>query len=175
VLILHSTDTLKRGSIWRPGAAFAIVCDDAEIGRIDINGAPERDGAARISLRERSFECRIHITGKKRWTYVPSRWVMYSGDTALHGATCESRTSFLTEDEAGQEPVRLRRSNFIGPSRVERVSDQRRLGEIKELRPRLLPKPAGLRIVSDMSPDLAETFEVLLVWIYVQELHATQD
>lgn len=71
MLILHSTNTLKRGSIWRPGAAFAIVCDDAEIGRIDINGAPEQDGAARISLRERSFECRIHITGKKRWTPTP--------------------------------------------------------------------------------------------------------
>ena len=62
MLILRSTNTLKRGSIWRPGAAFAIVCDDAEIGRIEINGAPEKDGAARISLRERSLECRIHRT-----------------------------------------------------------------------------------------------------------------
>jgi hypothetical protein len=142
MLILHSTNSLKRGSIWRPGAAFAIVCDDAEIGRIDINGAPERDGAARISLREQAFECRIHITGKKRWTYVPARWVMYSGDTALHGATCESNTSFLTEDEASQEPIRLRR-HFSGPSTLERASDQQRVGAIREVRARLLPKPRG--------------------------------
>ena len=113
-----SSSAAKRGSIWRPGAAYAIVRDDAEIGRIDVNGTPERDGAGRISLREHSFECRIHRTGKKRWTYVPARWVMYSGDTALHGATCESNTSFLTEDEAGQEPIRLRR-HFSGPSTLE--------------------------------------------------------
>ena len=119
MLILRSTNTLKRGSIWRPGAAFAIVCDDAEIGRIEINGAPEKDGAARISLRERSLECCIHITGKKRWTYVPSRWVMYSGDTALHGATCENRTSFLTRTKAG----------------AERASDQRRVGKIRDEAP----------------------------------------
>jgi len=170
MLILHTT-AAKRGSFWRPGAAFAIVRDDAEIGLIDISGAPERDGEARISLRERSFECRIHITGKKRWTYVPSRWVMYSGDTALHGAICESGTSFLTDDEEGQEPIRLRKGLIGGSFTVERTSDQRRIGEIKQLRPRLLPRPRALRIVSDMSVDLPETFEVLLLWIYVQDGH----
>jgi hypothetical protein len=175
MLTLHSTKTLNRGSIWRPGEAFAIVRDDAEIGRIDISGAPERDGAARISLREQTFECRIHITGKRRWTYVPSRWMMYSGDTVLHGATRESGTTFLTEDEVGQEPIRLRRSNFGGSCTIERASDQRRVGEIRKVRGRLLPKPVGLRIVSDMSPDLAETFEVLLMWIYVQDLYPNQD
>ena len=169
LMILHPA-AAKRGSIWRPGAAYTIVRDDAEIGRIDVNGTPERDGAGRISLREHSFECRIHRTGKKRWTYVPARWVMYSGDTALHGATCESNTSFLTEDEASQEPIRLRR-HFSGPSTLERASDQRRVGEIREVRARLLPKPRALRIVSDITSDLAETFELLLLWIYVQDLY----
>ena len=96
---------------------------------------------------------------------------MYSGDTALHGATCESDTSFLTDGEEGQEPIRLRRERFSGRCMVERASDQQRVGEIKRVRPRLLPKPVGLRIVSDMSVDLAETFEVLLLWIYVQGLY----
>ena len=167
LMILHPA-TAKRGSIWRPGAAYTIVRDDAEIGRIDVNSAPERDGASRISLREHSFECRIHRTGKKRWTYVPARWVMYSGDTALHGATCESNTSFLTEDEAGQEPIRLRR-HFSAPSTLEHASDQRRVGEIREVKARLLPTPRALRIVSDITPNLAETFELLLLWIYVQD------
>ena len=62
LMILHPA-AAKRGSIWRPGAAYNIVRDDAEIGRIDVNGVPERDGAGRISLREHSFECRIHRTG----------------------------------------------------------------------------------------------------------------
>jgi hypothetical protein len=96
---------------------------------------------------------------------------MYSWDTALHGATRESGTSFSTEDEAGQEPIRLRRSKFGGSCTVERASDQRRVGEIRHVRARLLPKPAGLRIVSDISLDLAETFEVLLLWIHVQDLY----
>jgi hypothetical protein len=170
MLILHPA-AAKRGSIWRPGAAYAIVRDDAEIGRIDINGAPERDGEAQVSLREHSFECRVHITGKKRWTYVPSRWAMSSGDTMLHGATRESRTSFLTEDEAGQEPIRLRRDNFSASGTVERASDRLRVGEIRHVSARLLPKPVGLRIVSDIRLDLAETFEVLLLWIHVQDLY----
>ena len=45
LMILHPA-TAKRGSIWRPGAAYTIVRDDAEIGRIDVNSAPERDGAS---------------------------------------------------------------------------------------------------------------------------------
>ena len=139
--------------------------DDAEIGRIDISGSPKRDGEARIFLREHSFECRIHITGKAPWTYVPSRWVMYSGVTALHGATWESGKTFLTEDEAGQEPVRLRRDNFSGSCAVERASDQRRIGEIRYVSARLLPKPVGLRIVSDINLALQETFEALLLYL----------
>ena len=163
LMILHPA-AVARGSVWRPGAAYTIVRGDAEIGRIDVNGAPERDGAGRIALREQSFECRIHRTGRKRWTHVPARWVMYSGDTALHGATCESNTSFLTEDEADQKPMRLRR-HFSGPSTLERAADQQRVGEIREVRARLLPKPRALRIVSDITADLAETFELLLLWI----------
>jgi hypothetical protein len=159
---------VKQPSTWRTDAAFAILRDDADVGRIDLNGAGNRDIAAWISLGERAFECRIHATAKPRWTYVPSRWVMYAGDTALHGAICESNKTFVTESEAGLEPLRLRRAGFSGSFAVERASDETRVGEITRLRPRLLPKPAGTRFVLDLNLERPETFEVLLIWIAAQ-------
>jgi hypothetical protein len=152
---------------WRPGAAFAIMHNEAQIGRIDIHGNPKRDGEAQISLREQVFDCRIHITGKAHWTWVPARWVMYSDGNVLHGAISESGKTFLTNNEPGQQPLRLRReaSTFV----IERASDQSRVGAIRRMRARLVPKASGLRIVLETSIDLPETLEVLLLWLVVQD------
>jgi hypothetical protein len=168
MLILEST-AVKRSAFWAPAAAFAIVRADAEIGRVDLTASPKNGADARISLREHSFECRIHITGKAHWTYVPSRWVMYSADAALHGATWESGRTFLIDDEEGLEPLRLRRDNVSGSFAVERAPDRARVGEIRWVKRRLLPKPMPLRVVLDTRLDLPETFEVLLLWIVVQD------
>ena len=94
---------------------------------------------------------------------------MYSGDTALHGATWESARRFLTDQDEVREPLRLRRENFGGSFAIERAFDQTPVGMIRWERRRLLPKPAPLRIVLDTSLELPETFEVLLLWIVVQD------
>jgi hypothetical protein len=151
------------------------VCDEADIGRIDISGSPKRDGEARITLREQVFGCRIHITGNAGWRHVPSRWVMYSGEIAVHAATWESGKAFLIEREADQEAVWLRREKYGGSFAVERASDQQRIGEIKWVKPRLLPKPTPRRIVSDIRVDVRETFEVMLLWILVQDDYRSSD
>ena len=163
MLIFVST-SVKRSAFWAPEAAFTIVRDDAEIGRVDLTSSP-KGGKARISLRERSFECRIHITGKAHWNYVPSRWVMYSADATLHGATRESARTFLIDGEEGLEPLRLRVGN---PTAIERAVDRAKVGEIKGLKRLLLPKFRPHRVGLDASLDLPETFEVLLLWIVVQ-------
>ena len=166
--------TAKGPWYWRPGAAFAVMHNEAQIGRIDIHGNPNRDGEAQISLREQVFDCRIHITGKAHWTWVPARWVMYSGGNVLHGAASESGKTFLTDNEIGQQPLRLRRQGAI--IAIERASDQGRVGEIKWLRGRLAPQRGGPRIVLQTSVALAETFAVLLLWIVVQdEYRSTSD
>ena len=155
----------ERSSIWAPDAAFAIRRGDAEIGRIDLSGSPKRYGEDSIRLGERRFECRIHITGRKRWTYIPSRWLMYAGDVALHAAVCESGKTFLTE---GPDPLRLRRRTFGRSFAIERASDPAQLGEIRWLRARLVPKPEPLRIVLDTSIEFPESLEVFLLWIAAQ-------
>jgi hypothetical protein len=163
MLILEPTAAI-RSSFWAPGAAFAILRDDATIGRIDMGGRPARDEVAGISLGERSFECHIHPTGKARWTYVPSRWVMYSGESAMYGATWENSKTFLIDGQNELEPLRLRKESG-GSFAVERASDQVRVGEIKWRKCDLLPKLVPIRIVLEMSVDLPETFEVFLLWI----------
>jgi hypothetical protein len=167
MLILQPTKA-KGPQFWRRGAAYCILRDAAEIGRIDISGTPKRDGEAQITLREQVFDCRIHITGRAHWTWVESRWLMYSEGAVLHGATWEGGRKFLTEAESGQPPLLLRKSTF-GSFAIERASDQVRVGEIKRIRARLLPKPVVERIVLDMSIDLQETFEVMLLWVAVQD------
>jgi hypothetical protein len=162
-LIFEST-AVKGWAFWTPAAAFTIVRADAEIGRVDLTTRP-KGGEAKISLRGRSFECRIHITGKAHWTHVPSRWVMYSADAALHGATWESARTFLIDGEEGLEPLRL---SLGGPTTIERAGDRARVGEIRGLKRLLLPKYRPPQVVLDTSLDLPETFQVLLLWIVVQ-------
>jgi hypothetical protein len=157
----------KGSSFWLPGRAYAIMRDAAQIGRIDINGNPKRDGEAQITLRDQVFECRIHVTGKKHWTWVPARWVMYSDGNVRHAASPESAKTFLTENETAQPALWLRRagSNW---SVIERASD-RKIGEIRWVRGRLVPRPAGPRISLETSVELPETFEAMLLWIAVQD------
>jgi hypothetical protein len=164
-LILEPT-TVKRPSFWRPGVAFAIMRDDAAIGRVDISG--RRDGEAQITLRERVFDCRMLITGRAHWNYVTSRWVMSSGGIVVHGATWESSKTFLTENEPELQRLWLRRDTFTSFA-VVRASDEARVGEIRwEKRPPPA-KPFPRRVVLDASLELPETFEVLLLWIVVQD------
>jgi hypothetical protein len=152
---------VERSSFWSPGAAFSIIRDDAAIGRIDIGGP----SAARITIRDDTFECRINPTGKARWNYVPSRWVMCSGETLLHAATWESNKVILID---GEQPLRLLKESG-SLFAVERALDQVRLGEIRWEKRQLVPKSVSIRVVFDMSLDLAERFEVFLLWVAAQD------
>ena len=167
MLILESTAAI-RSSFWAPGAAFVVLRDDAALGRIDIGGQPNTDEAARIWLREQSFECRILKTARARWTFAPSRWVMSSGETAMYGATWENRKTFLIDGDKEQEPLRLREESGLSIA-VERASNQERVGGIvwrkRQLRPKLMP----IRIVLEMSVELPETLEIFLLWIAGQK------
>ena len=156
----------ERRSFWRQGAAFAIRRADAEIGRIELSGAPARDGDGDIRLRDRRFECRIHVTGRARLAHVPSQWVMSEGEVALHAAVWESGRTFLIE---GQHQLRLRRRAFGGAFAIERASEPEQIGEIRWVKGRLAPKPAPRRIEIETSIELPESLEVFLLWIAVQD------
>src|SRR5262245_49254601 len=121
----------EKSSFWRPSAAFAVRRGDAEIGRIDLSGTPKRDGDGRIRLGERTFDCRIHVTGRPRLAHVPSRWAMYEGDAALHAAVWESGRTFLVE---GPDALRLRRRGLGAVVAIERGSDTAGIGEIRRVR-----------------------------------------
>lgn len=158
--------TPERRSFWRPSAAFAIRRADAEIGRIELSGAPARDGDGSIQLRDRHFECRIHFTGRARLAYVPSQWVMSEAAVALHAAVWESGRTFLIE---GQDQLRLRRRAFGGAFAIERAPEPEQIGEIRWVRGRLVPKPESPRIEIETSIELPESLEVFLLWIAAQD------
>lgn len=165
MLILLPAIPEKR-SFWRPGVAFSIRRDDAEIGRIDISGAPKRDGDGKIRLGDRVFEGRIHVTGRARLAHVPSNWVMSEGGTALHAAVWESGKVFALEEADG---LRLRRQGFYASFVLERASEAEPLGTITWVRGRLLPKPEAPRIELATRVALPETLEVFLLWIAAQD------
>jgi len=167
MLILETT-RVKNPSFWRADLSYAIKSADAAIGRIDLNAGANPDVAAEISIQEQTFQCRVHITAKPRWTYVPSRWVMYSGDAALHAATCESNKIFLVEGDERQESLRLVRGGLGASYTIERASDAARVCEMNWIQPRLLPTPRARGLSVETKMDLAVTFEVFLAWIAVQ-------
>lgn len=168
MLVLEPTAP-KRSSIWMRSVAYTMLRDAAAIGRIELSVSFSEGLEARITLREQPFAGRIHVTGKARWTYVPARWVMYSRDTAVHGATCESGKLFRTEAEKGMASFRLRRERPSDLYAVERASDASWVGEIRWVRRRVMLTSTPHQIVLDTSIDLPETFEVLLLWIAVQD------
>jgi hypothetical protein len=92
---------------------------------------------------------------------------MYADGNVLHAAAPESGKTFLTENEDGQAPLLLRREGADW-SVIERASE-RQIGKIRSVRGRLVPKPVGPRIILETNVALPETFEVLLLWIAVQD------
>lgn len=166
MLVLLPVDP-ERKSFWRPGAAFVIRRADVEIGRIELSGAPARDGEAEIRLREQRFRCRIKVTGRARLAHVPSQWLMTSADDGQqHVAIWESAQTFLIE---GQDPLRLRRRGFTAAFAIERAPEPAPIGEIRWVKGRLLPKPEPRRIELETGGALPESLEVFLLWIAVQD------
>jgi hypothetical protein len=160
---------VPRSSFWSRDAAYKITRDETEIGRIDLFASPRENADAHIHIQGRAFEAHILITGRSRWAHVPSHWVMRLEGQDLHSAVWESGKTWVTEAEEGSERLRLRRSTFGGSIAIEREHDQTRLGEIKWLRARLVPKPIPRRLELETSLALPETLEVFLMWIVVAD------
>src|SRR4051812_9150896 len=89
-------------------ASYLALRDDVAFGRIDCCDRADGTGDGLISIRDARFECRIHIAGKARWTYVPAEWVMYSGERKLHIARPDGGRTFLVEGGDLWGPLRLR-------------------------------------------------------------------
>jgi len=166
LVLLPAAPAPERSSFWAPGAAFSIRRADVEIGRIDLSGRPKRDGDGKIRLGDRDFDCRIHVTGRARLAYVPSRWLMSEGDVALHAAVWEGNRKFLVE---GPDPLRLVGRGFVTTFAIERAAEAQPIGEIRWVRGRLLPKPSAQRIELETRIELPETLQVFLLWIAAQD------
>lgn len=160
---------VPRSSFWSRDAAYRIVRDETEIGRIDLFARPREGAEAHIHIQERAFGGHILITGRPRLAHVPSRWVMQLAGQDLHGAVWESGKTWVTEAEEGSERLRLRKSTFGGSIAIEREHDRTQLGEIKWLRGRLVPKPIPRRLELATSLGLPETLEVFLLWVVVAD------
>ncbi len=168
MLTFRATE-VKHPSFWQGGIAYAICHDDEPIGRVDIPGKSLTDGETRIELRGRAYGSRVQITGKAHWTYVPSRWAMRSDGRDLHAALWESGKTWLTEPDDATQPLRLRRSTFGGLFALERAADRTVLGEIRWLKPRLLPTPIPRGVGLETGLILPETLAVFLLWLVVQD------
>src|ERR1700722_1354618 len=168
MLTLQPT-AVPRSSFWSRDAAYKIERDETEIGRIDLFARSKENADAHIRIQGQTFEGHILITGRSRWAHVPSRWIMRLEGLDMHGAVWESGKTWVTEAEEGSERLRLRRSTFGGSIAIGREPAQTRLGEIKWLRARLLPKAIPRRLELETSLALPETLEVFLLWIVVAD------
>jgi hypothetical protein len=145
---------------------YVLVRDDDEIGRIEIHA---NEGFAFVQGSE--FQCRIHLAAKPRLAFVPARWVMYLGEKELHAARCEGAGKFLVDEAPGLGLLRLRRYGLLSVAgfSIDRMPDEKRIGEVKFLRGRLLPRPRAPQYQLETEQDLPVTFEIFLAWIVVQD------
>jgi hypothetical protein len=148
--------------------AYALVRDDAEFGRIDICAPGSRPNEGLVTVQGGSYECRIHPVGKPRLTFVPERWVMYTGETELHEARREDSLTFLADNVPGLGSLRLRREGLLRSGyAIDRMPEERRIGEARFLRGRVIPRARApqYQLETEMLPM---TFEIFLAWIVVQ-------
>jgi hypothetical protein len=145
---------------------YVLLRDDAEIGRIEINA----DGG-HVTVEGGQFQCRIHPAARPPLAYVPARWVMYTGERELHVARPEGARTFLVDEAPGLGLLRLRREGLLSVAgfAIDRMPDERRIGEVRFLRGRLLPRPRAPQYQFETEQDLPVTFEIFLAWIVVQD------
>jgi hypothetical protein len=146
--------------------AHALLRDDAEIGRIEICAPGSRPSL--VTVQGDRYECRIHSIGKPTLTFVPERWVMYAGETELHEARREDSLTFLADNVPGLGSLRLRREGFLRSGyAIDRMPEERRIGEFRFLRGRIIPRPRAPQYQLE-AEALPVTFEIFLAWIVVQ-------
>jgi hypothetical protein len=143
---------------------YVLLRDDAEIGRIEIHA-----NEGHVTVKGGQFNCRIHPAARQRLTFIPARWVIYTGETELHTARPEGARTFLVDEVPGLGLLRLRREGLLGAGYViDRMPDERRIGEVRFLRGRLLPRPRAPQYQLETEQELLATLEIFLAWIVVQ-------
>ena len=141
-----------------------LLRDDAEIGRIEIHV-----NEGHVTVQGSQFHCRIHPTARQRLTFIPARWAMYAGETELHAARPEGARTFLVDEVPGLGLLRLRPEGLLRAGyAIDRMPDERRIGEVRFLRGRLLPRPRAPQYQLETEKELPMTFEIFLAWIVVQ-------
>jgi hypothetical protein len=146
-----------------------LLRDDAEIGRIEICAPGRHAIQGHVAVEERQFQCRVHLTGSPRLAHVPARWVMYDGDKELHSARVEGVRTFRVDGPPGLEWLRLRREGLLGLGfAIDRMPDERRIGQVAFVRARLIPRPRAQQYHLETTEALPATFEIFLAWIVVQ-------
>jgi hypothetical protein len=143
---------------------YVLLRDDAEIGRIEIH-----TNEGHVTVQGSQFHCRIHPTARQRLTFIPARWVMYMAETELHAARPEGPRTFLVDEVPGLGLLRLRPEGLLRAGyAIDRMPDERRIGEVRFLRGRLLPRPRAPQYQLETEQELPVTFEIFLAWIVVQ-------
>ena len=141
-----------------------LLRDAAEIGRIEIH-----TNEGHVTVQGSQFHCRIQPRGRQRLTFIPARWVMYAGETELHAARSDGSRTFLVDEVPGLGLLRLRREGLLRAGyAIDRMPDERRIGEARFLRGRLLPRPRAPQYQLETEQELPVTFEIFLAWIVVQ-------
>ena len=137
-----------------------LLRDDSEIGRIEICAPGRHDIQGHVTVEGSQLQCRVHPA---------ARWVMYSGESELHAARREGVRTFLVEGPPGLGLLRLRREGFLGYGfALDRMADESRIGDVRYLRGRLLPKPRAPQYQLETTQALPATFEIFLAWIVMQ-------
>jgi hypothetical protein len=148
---------------------YVLLKDDTEIGRIEVC-APGHAIQGHVTVQGSQFECRIHPTAGPRLTFVPARWVMYAGDTELHAARCEGSRTFQVDEVPGLGVLRLRPEGLLFGAAfvIDRMPDERRIGDVRYRSGRILPRPRVPQYHLETTQDLPATLEIFLAWIVAQ-------
>ncbi len=93
---------------------------------------------------------------------------MYAGLQRCDEARGRDSLTFLADNVPGLGSLRLRREGLLRSGyAIDRMPEERRMGEVRFLRGRLIPRPRApqYQFATEMLPV---TFEIFLAWIVVQ-------
>jgi len=139
---------------------YVLLRDDTEIGRIEVCPPGRHPIQGHVTVQGSQFQCRIQ----------PARWVMSAGDSELHVARCEGNRIFQVDEVPGLGLLRLRPEGLLSGAEfvIDRMPDERRIGDVRYRRARILPRPRVPQYQLATTQDLPVTLEIFLAWIVAQ-------
>ena len=139
---------------------YLLLRDDSEIGRIEVCAPGRHPIQGHVTVQGSPFQCRIHA----------ARWVMSAGDSELHAARREGNRTFQVDEVPGLGLLRLRPEGLLSGAEfvIDRMPDERRIGDVRYRRGRILPRPRVPQYQLETTQDLPVTLEIFLAWIVAQ-------